>query len=261
MRKLWLWGLVMLICIASAMATINMGYNVTQYKNTTSTIIVGNLSSFRFVDKQFFNVSEKSGASPAIDLRCNFTNMSVGTTDYIYFDIYAAYKGSTGKEVLFQAWNYSANAWSTVGVLPYAATIQHYNFYAKRNDTKWVNTFVMTRFIQNGPGNNAYRLAISKYTIQVSDIEPPPEAIDISGCPTGSEQETWLYIFIGVFLIGLALFASYTSILFLSLIVGIFGIFYSFQLYACNWIFGGVFTIASIFYILYETFFRKFGGD
>jgi hypothetical protein len=79
---------------------------------------------------------------------------------------------------------------------------------------------------------------------------------DTSYCPITTTPETMLFIFLGLLVLGFMAWASWTSRLIISVIAGLFGIVWSFQLFACFWIFGAVVLLGSILYIMYEAFLR-----
>lgn len=127
------------------------------------------------------------------------------------------------------------------------------NFTITLNGTvKWVNWKVYANDTADDFGVFSDSFYMSHYIIPVfqDDI-----------CPVDTLQNTVMYIFIGMVLIGLGIWASYTSILFMSILVGIFGIMYSFPMFACNWVYGLVFLISSLIYLCYEAFLRKFNDE
>lgn len=77
-------------------------------------------------------------------------------------------------------------------------------------------------------------------------------------CPTNTLPNTFMYIFVILLVVGFGIWASYSTILFFSIVVGFVGIIVSFPMYACNPVYGLLITLASIFYIIYEAFLRKF---
>ena len=257
MKKLWLFGIVFLLCVAQAMA---LGYNVTQVGNATAAITEGNTTSTRFIDGDLLNISEVVGA-PAFDLRFNVTGMGVGPSDYIYIYLNTLYIGNPAHEVYMEFYNYTHGDWNVLGDrIPSGTTFENYSYYAKGNDSRQ-GGILQLRLYHTSPGNTNHYLSVDRLIVRETDTEPvvvPELEYQPTVCPINSVQSTMLYIFIGLLLIGFAVWASYTSILFFSIIVGFIGIIYGFPLFGCSPVYGLVVVLGSLFYILYEAFFRKF---
>lgn len=253
----WIIGILLLFALVPSVMATHVPYNVTQYGNVTASITIGNLTSFPTIDNNVLNISEIAGA-PAFDLRINFTGLGVGTEGYVYFDLYSWYNGNVGHEVLFQFWNYSIGGWSTLGQIISSTSFVQREFYANINDSK-AGGITITRFYHTSPGNTNHYYSIDEFIATESDIPPArPLEYESTICPINTIQSTLLYIFIGLIIIGLGIWASYTTILFFSIIIGIVGIIYSFPLFGCSPVYGLVVALGGIFYILYEAFFRKF---
>jgi hypothetical protein len=116
-----------------------------------------------------------------------------------------------------------------------------------------------------GDGTNTTCSSVRTETLLAGDVTALPAAdtsielvIHEGVCPTDSLANILLYLFVLLMVIGFAVWASYSSILFFSIIVGFLGMIVAFPMYACNPIYGLLLTLASVFYIAYEAFFRKF---
>lgn len=154
--------------------------------------------------------------------------------------IFSSDNSGTWQNLSWVSWDADLNSSWANGTITLNSTVQmiHWKFYANDTSDGWV--------VFSGQLYTTHLIT----QVYVNDE-----------CPITTEAQTWMYIFIGAFIMIMAYVASRTSILFLSIIVGIVGIFYSFPLYACYWVYGMVFTVSSLFYILYEAFWRKFNGE
>ena len=250
MKKLWLLGLVFLLCIASAFAHDDLVYNATQYNNVTANILEGELNATYWYDADVINISEIVGA-PAFDFRFNFTGMGIGTTDYIYFNFETIYIGNPAHEVLFQFWNYSANGWSSLSDIPSGTAFLNYTLYAKANDSK-SDGIIMTRFYHTSPGNTNHWLSIDKLSATESETIPPQTEVYVTGtCPINDIQTTMLYIFIGIIILVFGIMAERSDVPGLALVAGLVTMVYSAPLYSCNLIYGLLLTFIGFIYIMW----------
>lgn len=254
MRKLWLLIGVLLVCVASALGASHMTYNATQYRNATGVFTEGQLNSTYWVDADLLNSSEVAGA-PGFDVRFNFTGMAATSEGYIQFNFNVQYDGNPAHVVYFQFYNYSNDGWNTLTTIP-EGDFNDYSLLVLANDTKQ-GGIIMTRFYHTSPGNTNHHFSINYLSAMETEEAPPPELeYQDTVCPLNSIQSTMLYIFIGIVIVGLAVFASYTSILFFSIIVAAVGMMYAFPLWGCNPLYGLVIVLGFIFYALYEAFWK-----
>jgi hypothetical protein len=151
--------------------------------------------------------------------------------------IFSSDNSGTWVNETWVSWDADLNTSYSNGTITLNATVQtiHWKVFANDSSDTWT-----------GYSGSLYTTHLI-YQIYVNDE-----------CPITTEAQTWMYIFVGAFIMIMAYVASQTSILFLSMIVGVVGILYSLPLYACYWVFGMIFSVSSIFYILYEAFWRKF---
>ena len=258
MKKLWLFGLVFLLCIASAMAS-HIDHNATSINVVTGTYTAGNITStWVFGDAGANNTYNWSGvaATPGYEVRFNFSDITAERISYD-LNIYG-YTSESGHIVGISLYNFSGSAWVSLSSQEVSMG------WAWANNTFYSQDFlngdeVWGRAVHLDRGNPGEDFMIDFMVLTGSDegILPELEYQD-TVCPIDSIQSTMLYIFIGIIIFGLAIFASYTSILFFSIIVALVGMGYSFPLWGCNPVYGLVVFLGFLFYGIYEAFWRKF---
>jgi len=258
MRKLWLFGIVFLLCIASAMAT-DIDHNASTINVVTGTYTAGNITStWVRGDAGANNTYNWSGvaATPGYEVRFNFSDITAERISYD-LNIYG-YTSESGHIVGVSLYNFTGTTWVSFGSQEVSIGWAWANrtFYSQdflNGDEVWGKVVHLDR------GNPGEDFMIDFMVLTGSDAVVSPELeYQPTICPINSVQSTMLYIFIGILIIGFAAWASYTSILFFSIIIGIIGIIYAFPLFGCSPVYALVVIIGSIFYILYEAFFRKF---
>ena len=250
-----LFGIVFLLCIASVMA---ISHNATSITLTEGTYISGNVTStYISGDVGANNTYNWSGVNsiPGFDIRFNTSDI---TADRVSYAISLKGVGTPDEHIVhIDVYNFTGDIWDTIGTTTELSTwvwanVTVYSQDYLSSNEMWVRVYHANR-------GTVEDFAIDYFQIIESDAITPIE-IEYGNyeCPLNTIQSTMLYMFIGCLIIGFAAWASYTTILFFSIIVGLVGMVYAFPLYSCNPVYGLVVTLAALFYIVYEAFARKF---
>jgi len=257
----WLIGIVMLmLSVSSAMAT-HITHNASSVTLTTGTWDAGNVTSTWVKgDAGINNTYNWSGVGgvPGFDVRFNVSDVTENRNSYL-LAFYAT--GSGGVHIIrIEAFNFTSGAWDIIGTAPefigydWANRSVYSQDYINGNEM-WIRAY------HADSGNAAEDFAIDYFQIIESDTAATPlqEYLPMV-CPIDTIPSTMLYIFIGVVLIGLCLFASHVSVLFWSIVVGTIGFLYALPLYGCNVWYAIAVQLSFVFYVSYEAFYRKFTG-
>lgn len=192
MRKYWIFGLVMLLCLANAMATPPIAVAGT---NTTNATSIGQLA---LLSQQWTDVNGTAGYI----LSTHFTGGSWTNGSYTSMTGVSNWSNATTTLSSTQgitSWRYYVN--NTLGAET-ASSISYINTYSALNET----------------------------------FEP-------GTCPVTDTPSALIFILIGVLLVSMAVIGkTWATMPIWNMMVGLAMIFYSFPLYGCYFIFGGIIT-------------------
>ena len=192
MRKLWLFGIVMLLSVAMAMATPTASHpSINSTINGTASL---------------FSVYWNTSGSPAKNLSCY---------------IFQSDNSGTGQNLTPVCWALGMDAgWSYSTIILNETPDKTVNWKVYANES-----------------GNAWGTYSSDFKITEA------ETFSAAHCPVDNTPTALIFILIGALLLAMAIIGyTWATMPIWNMIVGLAMVFYSFPLYGCMFIYGGIIT-------------------